>query len=144
MPAEFTGSAPQFGYGPADRIAAGLIGYACGDALGVPYEGLPPSGASRADIEQLTARNGRQRGATSDDTALTVLVARHLADRGGDGHARVFLAALAEQAPSITGLGPSTMRAIEHYRSTGELPVSGGNTNGGAHARAAGRLGDSC
>ncbi len=117
-------------YGLADRIAAALTGYACGDALGLPYEGLPPPGASGAEIEQLAPRSGWQRGATSDDTALTVLVARHLADRGGTGDARAFLTALAEQAPSITGLGPSTTRAIEHYRSTGALPVTGGSTNG--------------
>lgn len=120
------------GYGLADRIAAALTGYACGDALGLPYESLPPTGATRAEIEQLTPRGRWQRGATSDDTALTVLVARHLVDRHGCGDARVFLAALAEQAPWITGLGPSTVRAIEHFRSTGELPGSGGNTNGAA------------
>ncbi|MGH4021323.1 MAG: ADP-ribosylglycohydrolase family protein [Pseudonocardiaceae bacterium] len=109
-----------------------MTAYACGDALGLPYENLPPSGVSREEIEQLTPRGGWQRGATSDDTALTVLVARHLADRGGAGDARAFLTALAVQAPSITGLGPSTSRAIEHYRFTGELPVTGGTTNGAA------------
>lgn len=122
---------PGVAYPLADRIAGGLTAYACGDALGLPYENFPPSGAADEQIEQLAAREGWARGATSDDTALTVMVARHLADRRGEGDARSFLATLAEQAPSINGLGPSTMEAIRRYRATGELPVTGGETNGG-------------
>jgi ADP-ribosylglycohydrolase len=42
----------------------------------------------------------------------------------------VFLQTLAAQAGSIRGLGPSTTGAIEHFRATGEIPISGGTTNG--------------
>lgn len=116
--------------GRADRIAAAMTGYACGDALGVPWEGSPPAPASPAQIEALPARGGWQRGATSDDTALTVLVAQHLAERGGAADGQVFLQTLAAAAGSITGLGPSTTRAIEHFRATGAPITTGGATNG--------------
>jgi ADP-ribosyl-[dinitrogen reductase] hydrolase len=121
---------PVVAYPLADRIAGAVTAYACGDALGLPWEQFPPASASTAEIEALPAREGWERGATSDDTALTLLVAQHLADRGGAADARVFLQALAAQAESIRGLGPSTSRAIEHFRATGELPISGGTTNG--------------
>ncbi|MGQ0716116.1 MAG: ADP-ribosylglycohydrolase family protein [Pseudonocardiales bacterium] len=117
-------------YPLADRIAGAVTAYACGDALGLPWEQFPPAGVSPAEIEALPAREGWERGATSDDTALTLLVAQHLADRGGTADARVFLQTLAAQAGSIRGLGPSTTRAIKHFQATGELPISGGTTNG--------------
>jgi ADP-ribosylglycohydrolase len=117
-------------YPLADRIAGAVTAYACGDALGLPWEQFPPADASTAEIEALPAREGWERGATSDDTALTLLVAQHLADRSGVADARVFLQTLAAQAGSIRGLGPSTTGAIKHFRATGELPTIGGTTNG--------------
>ncbi|MGH3927562.1 MAG: ADP-ribosylglycohydrolase family protein, partial [Pseudonocardiaceae bacterium] len=114
----------------ADRIAGAITAYACGDALGLPWEQFPPAGASMAEIEALPAREGWERGSTSDDTALTLLVAQHLADRGGAVDARAFLRTLTAAAGSIHGLGPSTTGAIKHFRATGELPTSGGTTNG--------------
>ncbi|MBV9013667.1 MAG: ADP-ribosylglycohydrolase family protein [Pseudonocardiales bacterium] len=128
---------PVLAYPPADRIAAAMTGYACGDALGVPWEGSSPAPASPAQIEALPAREGGQRGATSDDTALTVLVAQHLAARGGAADGQVFLRALAATAGSIPGLGPSTTRAIEHFRATGTpLTSGGGEATNGASMRA--------
>jgi ADP-ribosylglycohydrolase len=123
---------PDVAYGFAERIAGALTAYAYGDALGVPWEGKPPAEIAAEEIEQLPAREGWPRGATSDDTALTLLVARHLAARDGAGNALAFLAELAEQAPSIRGLGPSTTAAIEHFRSNVEIAPSGGATNGAA------------
>jgi len=86
-----------------ERIGGALTAYACGDALGVPWEAAPganahaSASASASQIEQLPAREGWPRGATSDDTALTLLAARHLADRDGDGDPGAFLADLAGQ-----------------------------------------------
>ncbi len=82
---------PVVAYSLADRIAGAMSAYACGDALGLPWEQFPPAGASAAEIEALPAREGWERGATSDDTALTLLVAQHLADRSGAVDAREFL-----------------------------------------------------
>ncbi len=121
---------PVVAYSLADRIAGAVTAYACGDALGLPWEQFPPAGASAAEIEAWPAREGWERGATSDDTALTLLVAQHLADRSGAVDAREFLQTLAAQAGSIRGLGPSTTGAIKHFRVTGEFPISGGTTNG--------------
>lgn len=123
---------PDVAYGLAERIAGALTAYAYGDALGVPWEGRQVTNLTAEEIEQLPAKEGWPRGATSDDTALTMLVARHLAERDGSGDAHAFLGDLAVHAPSIRGLGPSTTAAIEHFQRTGELPTTGGATNGAA------------
>jgi hypothetical protein len=41
---------PQTAFPMADRIAAALTAYACGDALGLPWEGKPPSASSDPDF----------------------------------------------------------------------------------------------
>ena len=72
---------PENVFDLAGRIDGAPTAYACGDALGVPWENRPAANAaSPGQIEQLPAREGWPRGATSDDTALTLLVAHHLAD----------------------------------------------------------------
>ena len=55
---------PVVAYSMADRIAGAVTAYACGDALGLPWEQFPPAGASMAEIEGLPAREGWERGAT--------------------------------------------------------------------------------
>jgi ADP-ribosylglycohydrolase/tetratricopeptide (TPR) repeat protein len=120
---------PQLAFSYGERIAAGLLGYAYGDAVGLPWEGRPPAEIDAAVITSLPARPEWPKGATSDDTALTLLVADHIVAEGrADGAG--FLAQLAERAPSIKGLGPSTTQAIESFRRTGAPPVADGNTNG--------------
>jgi ADP-ribosylglycohydrolase/tetratricopeptide (TPR) repeat protein len=114
-----------------DRIAAALIGYACGDAYGVPWEGQPPSAIDLGRVREVPQRSGWPAGATSDDTALTLLVAEHLADHG-EPRPGEFLTVLAERAPGIPGLGPTTAAAISQFRSTGGSPTRDGNTNGAA------------
>ncbi|WP_158566732.1 ADP-ribosylglycohydrolase family protein [Actinomadura craniellae] len=121
---------PETAYPLADRVAGALTAYACGDALGLPYEGSPPSEAAAEQIERLRPREGWAPGATSDDTALTMLVARHLVEREGNGAAHAFLELLAAQDPPVPGMGPSTTAAIEHFRRTGRPPESGGTSNG--------------
>ena len=98
----------------------------------------PPrtSAPAPSQIEQLPAREGWPRGATSDDTALTLLVAHHLADRDGDGDPTAFLADLAEQEPAIRGLGPTTTAAIERFRRGDEAADSPGRATNGAAMRA--------
>ena len=114
-----------------ERITAAVTAYACGDALGLPWE-QKARPASAEQIEALPPRQGWPGGATSDDTALTMLVAGYLAEHGDDADARTLLAQIAGQAPQIRGLGPSTQRAIEHFRTAGELPQEDGATNGAA------------
>jgi ADP-ribosyl-[dinitrogen reductase] hydrolase len=129
---------PEQVFDLAGRIDGALIAYTCGDALGVPWESRPGTSAhpTSGQIEQLPAREGWPRGATSDDTALTLLAAHHLADRDGDGDPAAFLADLAEQEPAIRGLGPTTTAAIERFRRGDEIVGSLGRATNGAAMRA--------
>ena len=129
---------PEDVFDLAGRIEGALTAYACGDALGVPWESRPGAGAHArsSEIEQLPAHGQWPRGATSDDTALTLLVAHHLADRDGDGDPGAFLAELAEQEPTIRGLGPTTTAAIERFRRGDEAVGSFGRATNGAAMRA--------
>jgi hypothetical protein len=112
-------------------IIAGLVAYACGDAFGLPWEGSPPSEVDMRRAASLPARPGWSRGATSDDTALTLLVAQVLTSSEPQPADR-FLWLLSDQAATIPGLGPSTTAAIRAYVETGRPPVTGGQTNGAA------------
>jgi len=125
---------PENVFDLAGRIDGALTAYACGDALGLPWESRPDPNAhaTPSQIEQLPAREGWPRGATSDDTALTLLVAHHLADRDGDGDPAGFLADLADQEPVIRGLGPTTTAAIERFRRGDNTGSPGRATNGAA------------
>jgi ADP-ribosylglycohydrolase len=129
---------PEDVFDLAGRIDGALNAYACGDALGVPWESPANAnvGAAASQIEQLPAREGWPRGATSDDTALTLLVAHHLADRDGDGDPAGFLADLAGQEPAIRGLGPTTTAAIERFRRGDAAGGSPGRATNGAAMRA--------
>ncbi|MEU8076681.1 ADP-ribosylglycohydrolase family protein [Catellatospora citrea] len=127
---------PETVFSLAERIGGSLTAYACGDALGLPYETYPPegpSGASTEEIETVHAREGWEIGSTSDDTALTLLVGEYLLNTSGDGGAEGFLALLGERAGEIKGLGPSTTKAVEHFAETGQIAQDqAGNTNGAA------------
>jgi ADP-ribosylglycohydrolase/tetratricopeptide (TPR) repeat protein len=114
----------------ADRIQAGLLAYAAGDAFGLPWEDRPRREVRMAELEHLPATDMWPSGSTSDDTALTLLVADHLARAEGLGEPIEFLAKLSEQSPRIPGLGPSTTRAIRHFTATGSPDDSGSDTNG--------------
>lgn len=107
----------------SDRIAGAMTAFAAGDALGVPWEGSAPAAIDRSCITELpAARWGWPRGATSDDTAQMLLVAELLADTAGPPTAEGFMARLVEAAESIRGIGPTTARALDHFRATGDLP----------------------
>jgi ADP-ribosylglycohydrolase/tetratricopeptide (TPR) repeat protein len=129
---------PEEVYDFGERIAGALTAYASGDALGVPWENTPRADAdvTASQIEQLPAREGWPRGVTSDDTALTLLAARHLAERDGACDPGAFLADLAEEAPAIRGLGPTTTAAIEQFRRSGEVVASSAGATNGAAMRA--------
>ncbi|MBB2746204.1 UNVERIFIED_ORG: ADP-ribosylglycohydrolase [Microbispora rosea subsp. rosea] len=129
-------SSPTEPAGAARRIHGAMIAFAAGDALGVPWEGRPPRSIDPAEVVRLPAQDrGWPRGSTSDDTAQMVLVARCLADTDGRPASMDFLTRLADAAPGVRGLGPTTRRALAHFHATGELPApSAGDlpTNGAA------------
>jgi ADP-ribosylglycohydrolase len=114
----------------AARIRAGLLTFAAGDALGLPWEGRPPGEIDPEQISALPARDGWPRGATSDDTAQLLLIAEHLTANGGQVSEQEFLADLARALPAMRGTGPTTRAAVARYQRTGETRAASGDTNG--------------
>ncbi|MEU8195955.1 ADP-ribosylglycohydrolase family protein [Microbispora amethystogenes] len=124
----------------AVRIRQAMTAFAAGDALGVPWEGRGPERIDPERVVRLPVPDrGWPRGSTSDDTAQMVLVARCLADTGGRPTSLEFLTRLAEAAPAVRGLGPTTRHALAHFHATGEPPVpsAGDRPTNGAAMRAA-------
>jgi ADP-ribosylglycohydrolase len=117
---------------PGVRIHAGLLAYAAGDAFGLPWEGKMPGEIRLDRLDDVPTPEGWSQGSTTDDTALTLLVAEHLAIARGKGDPLRFLEQLAARSGAIKGLGPSTKRAIATFMATGEPDNSGSDTNGGA------------
>ncbi len=115
---------------PAARIRAGLLAFAAGDAAGVPWEGRPPGDIDPARVLTVPARRGWPRGATSDDTAQLLLVARNLVDSHGRGAEREFLEQLARELPAMRGAGPTTSAAVARYQQGGHVCALDGDTNG--------------
>jgi ADP-ribosylglycohydrolase len=115
-----------------DRIRSGLVAFAAGDAAGVPWEGSAAHAIDSARIDEIPRRGDWPPGATSDDTALTMLVADYLADRGAVVDEAEFLTRLGAAVPGIRGIGPSTHAAVIRYRTTGSLHADTGDTNGAA------------
>jgi ADP-ribosylglycohydrolase len=72
------------------HIRAGIIAYAAGDALGVPWEGRTPDQVPWEKLEELPARGDWPQGATSDDTDQLLLVARHLIQANGQVNDRTY------------------------------------------------------
>jgi ADP-ribosyl-[dinitrogen reductase] hydrolase len=114
------------------HIRAGIIAYAAGDALGVPWEGKPPDQVRWEALEELPARGDWPQGATSDDTAQLLLVAQYLVQANGQVQERDFLARLAKVLPTMRGTGPTTRAAVRRFLATGELHAAGGSSIGAA------------
>jgi ADP-ribosyl-[dinitrogen reductase] hydrolase len=113
-------------------IHAGILAYAAGDALGVPWEGKPPDEVRWEALEDLPARYDWPRGSTSDDTEQLLLVARYLAETKGQVDERAFLTRLAAAFPTMRGAGPTTRAAVRRFRETGELYATDGSSIGAA------------
>jgi ADP-ribosyl-[dinitrogen reductase] hydrolase len=114
------------------RIRAGIVAYAAGDALGVPWEGSTPNEVRWEALEALPARGAWPRGATSDDTAQLLLVAEYLVEANGQIDERDFLARLAKALPGMRGAGPTTQAAVRRFLATGELHATDGSSIGAA------------
>jgi ADP-ribosyl-[dinitrogen reductase] hydrolase len=121
------------GIAPApQRIRAGIVAYAAGDALGVPWEGSTPDEVRWEALEALPARGDWPRGATSDDTEQLLLVAECLVEANGQVDERDFLARLAKALPTMRGAGPTTQAAVRRFVATGELHATDGSSIGAA------------
>ena len=121
---------PTLDVPPAARVRAGLVTFAAGDARGVPWEGQPPHKITPDQIAAMPAREDWPPGATSDDTAQTLLVAGHLVATSGQPSEREFLEQLSHDLPTMRGAGPTTTAAVDRYRLTGQLYAASGDTNG--------------
>jgi ADP-ribosylglycohydrolase/tetratricopeptide (TPR) repeat protein len=122
----------------ADRILRAMTAFAAGDALGVPWEGSGPGAIDADRVWEMPAPSwGWPRGSTSDDTAQLLLVGTLLADTGGAPTAEEFVARLAAAEDQIRGIGPTTRRALDHFRETGRLAehVPGERATNGAAMR---------
>jgi ADP-ribosylglycohydrolase len=114
------------------QIRAGVLAYAAGDALGVPWEGKTPDDVHWEALEELPARGDWPRGSTSDDTDQMLLVARYLAETKGQIEEREFLARLAKALPRMRGVGPTTSAAVRRFIEAGETHATGGSSIGAA------------
>jgi ADP-ribosyl-[dinitrogen reductase] hydrolase len=114
------------------NIRAGILAYAAGDALGVPWEGKAPDEVQWEELEELPARGDWPPGSTSDDTDQMLLVARYLAETKGKVDERKFLARLAKALPTMRGVGPTTRAAVQRFIETGEVHATEGSSIGAA------------
>src|SRR4029453_14418401 len=112
------------------HIRAGIVAYAAGDALGVPWEGSTPEEVRWEALEALPARGDWPRGATSDDTAQLLLVAECLVAGNGQVGERALLGRLANALPGMRGAGPTTQAAVRRFGETGELQAAEGSSVG--------------
>jgi ADP-ribosyl-[dinitrogen reductase] hydrolase len=114
------------------HIRAGIVAYAAGDALGVPWEGRTPDEVRWEALEALPPRGDWPRGATSDDTEQLLLVAEYLVEANGQIDERDFLVRLAKALPGMRGAGPTTQAAVRRFLATGELHATDGSSIGAA------------
>src|SRR6266540_370740 len=101
------------------HIRAGILAYAAGDALGVPWEGRTSYEVRWEALETLPRRGDWPRGSTSDDTEQLMLVAEYLVEVRGQIDERSFLARLAKALPGMRGAGPTTQAAVRRFLATG-------------------------
>jgi ADP-ribosyl-[dinitrogen reductase] hydrolase len=114
------------------QLRAGILAYAAGDALGVPWEGMAPDEVRWEALETLPARGDWPQGATSDDTEQLLLVAEYLVDANGQVDERDFLGRLARALPRMRGAGPTTKAAVRRFQATGGLHATDGSSIGAA------------
>jgi ADP-ribosyl-[dinitrogen reductase] hydrolase len=114
------------------RLRSGIVAYAAGDALGVPWEGSTPDEVRWEALEELPPRGDWPRGATSDDTEQLLLVAEYLVETNGQIDERDFLARLVKALPGMRGAGPTTQAAVRRFVTTGELQAADGSSIGAA------------
>jgi poly(ADP-ribose) glycohydrolase ARH3 len=99
--------------GPRSDAAAGaLLGTFVGDALGMPYEGLPGA-AVPARLEMVEARRGR--GTYTDDTEMMIVLAESLLETGSVDEERLAQAFLERCDPS-RGYGAGTLEVLASWR----------------------------
>jgi ADP-ribosylglycohydrolase len=123
-----------------DAVAGALLGTFVGDALGMPYEGLPAE-AVPAHPEMVAARLGR--GTYTDDTEMMIVLAESLLEHGSVEEERLAQAFLERCDPS-RGYGAGTLEVLASWRggvavdkAAGQLFRGEGSLGNGAAMRIA-------
>jgi poly(ADP-ribose) glycohydrolase ARH3 len=114
-----------------DAAGGALLGTFVGDALGMPFEGLPAD-AIPARLEMEEARLGR--GTFTDDTQMTIALAESLLERGEvveEALARAFLDAYEPDR----GYGPGTRRVFALWEAGVPVAVAAKRIFGGRGSR---------
>jgi poly(ADP-ribose) glycohydrolase ARH3 len=117
--------------GVADRAGGALFGTFVGDALGMPFEGLPHAAIPEV-VEMVEARRGC--GTYTDDTQMMIALAESLIARGrvdAEHLARAFLDAYVADR----GYGLGTQRVFELWRSGAPVASAAGRLFGGQGSR---------
>ncbi len=110
----------EAGEDSVDCARAAMLGFALGDALGMPRESLPVWFANlrfgrSASLSRGIVRFMRRRGTISDDTQLTVSTARSV-DDDGSYDAQRFQQQLSRWIRYAIGPGRATMQAARGWR----------------------------
>jgi poly(ADP-ribose) glycohydrolase ARH3 len=120
--------------GPRNRLdaaAGALLGTFVGDALGMPFEGMPAE-AMPTRIEMVEARLGR--GTYTDDTQMMIALAESLIERDtvDDEHlARAFL----DGYDPRRGYGGGTRRVLQQWTAGTPVGIAAGRIFGGQGSR---------
>jgi ADP-ribosyl-[dinitrogen reductase] hydrolase len=116
------------------RFRGSLLGLAVGDALGAPFEGLPPRSFSPVEDMVGGGHRGLPVGTWTDDTSMALCLADSLVARAGfdlgdqlDRYLRWLQAGYLSTAEYAFGMGRTTSRALARYELTGD-PTSSGLT----------------
>ena len=120
----------------ADRLQSSLLGLAIGDALGMPFEGLPSwvVGPVLDEVQGFheSSHRGLGAGQWTDDTQMTLCLTRSLVRRGRaepEDIAREYLGWF--QSGDVRGIGATTRSAMCRLQAGAEWHESG---TAGEHA----------
>lgn len=112
----------------ADRAAGALIGAACGDALGVPYESGRPLGEDEVPVMLGGGLGPYAPGEYSDDTQMQVVIAQvaasGLALDSEQGQRRIAEGFIAWLAGGASDVGAQTRAVLTSARKAGGDPLA--------------------
>lgn len=120
---------------PRARYRGSLLGLAIGDALGAPFEGMPPG--SFAPVTDMVGggRHHLPTGVWTDDTSMALCLAESLTTRGGfdlrdqlNRYSRWYRDGHLSSTGLAFGIGQTVSMALAHYELTGD-PSSAGLTD---------------
>jgi ADP-ribosylglycohydrolase len=123
-----------------NRYRGALCGLAAGDALGAPYEGLPPGSFEVGEEMAGGGVHGLKPGQWTDDTAMALCLASSLLECRGfdagdqmDRYVRWLREGYMSSSGQAVGVGRTVLSSIERYQATGDPmagssdPLSAGN-----------------